>query len=139
MTGAETCKAVARAVHDATVGAFDLELAYGLVCVPGPRAACVRDDDNRYDVTARPVRQHGYVVHEVAHDGLRLHGEDDPEDAVGYTAGALMLHRQWFDRGTGCTMGRRSPSTCRRLFPRRGADSTGDVDQAEQSGSSQRP
>jgi hypothetical protein len=101
---AETWEGVATAVHDATgidapVSAFDLATAYGLVCVAGARGtACLRDDVIRYDASARPVRQHGYVVHEVAHYVLRLHGEADPEDAVGYTAGALMLPRATFDR-----------------------------------------
>jgi hypothetical protein len=91
-------------VHDATgidapVSAFDLATAYSLVCVAGSRGtACLQDDVIRYDASARPVRQHGYVVHEVAHYVLRLHGEPDPEDAVGYTAGALMLPGVSFDR-----------------------------------------
>jgi Zn-dependent peptidase ImmA (M78 family) len=102
--GYEAWEGVARAVHDATgidapVSAFDLATAYGLACVPGARGtASLEGDVVRYDAQARLVRQHGSIAHEVAHYVLRLHGEPDPELAVRYTAGALMLPRSTFDR-----------------------------------------
>lgn len=94
----------ARAVHDETgvsapVDAFQLARAVGLVCMPGPRGTAALDGDLvRYDASARPVRQHGLIAHEVAHRVLQLHGEADTEPAANYTAGALMLPRARFDR-----------------------------------------
>lgn len=91
-------------MHDATgidapVDAFLLARACGLLCVPGPRSKAFLDGETvYYDNQAREVRQHGLIAHEVAHYVLRLHGEDDSEDAARYTAGALMLPRVSFDR-----------------------------------------
>jgi len=90
-------------VHDATgldapVCAFELAAACGLVCVPGGRGASLVGDVVSYDASARPVRQHGLVAHEVAHYVLRLHGEPDDEASANCTAGALMLPRARYDR-----------------------------------------
>jgi hypothetical protein len=100
----DTYEGLARAVHDETgigapVSAFELAAACDLVCLPGPRsAACLQDDVVRYDASARPVRQHGLIAHEVAHFVLRMHREPDGESAADYTAGALLLPRARFDR-----------------------------------------
>lgn len=100
----QTCEAVARAVHDATgvdapVDAFELAVACGLRLEAGQRGGAMLDGDVvRFDVQARPQRQHGLVAHEVAHYVLRLHGEPDPEPAARYTAGALLVPRAAYDR-----------------------------------------
>lgn len=95
---------VALSVHrgtgvDAPVDAFELADLCGLSLVPDARGgAFLRGEAVHYDGAARHVRQHGLVAHETAHHVLRLHGEDDPEQAARYTAGALMLPRADFDR-----------------------------------------
>jgi hypothetical protein len=100
----DTYEGVARAVHDATgvgapVSAFQLAAACDLVCLPGRRSrTCLKGDVVRYDASARPVRQHGLIAHEVAHFVLRMHGESDGESAADYTAGALLLPRARYDR-----------------------------------------
>lgn len=106
MDGAEiqAWEGVASAVHNETgleapIDAFDLADHCGLRIEPGPRGTASLDGDViRYDVSARPVRQHGMVAHETAHHVLRLHAEPDPEPAARYVAGALMLPRATFDR-----------------------------------------
>jgi hypothetical protein len=125
---------VARAAHDATgidapVSAFDLATAYGLTCIPDERGGAFLDgDDVHYDGRARPVRQHGLVAHEVAHYLLRRHGEDDPEPAARYTAGALMLPRRAYDRDLRETawdlheLRRRHPNASAELCARRIAE-----------------
>ncbi len=108
----QRCEGVARSAHDETgigapVSAFDLAAAYGLVCVPDRRANAVLDGDViRFDATARLVRQHGLIAHEVAHYLLRLREADIAsveqegleEFAANYTAGALMLPPARFDK-----------------------------------------
>lgn len=104
LAAVEVWEGVAQAVHDETgieapVSAFELADACGLQLVAGPRGgARLVGDQVHFDVTARPVRQHGLVAHEVAHWVLQEHGEPDDEGAARYTAGALMLPRQSFDR-----------------------------------------
>lgn len=94
----------ARAFHDATgigapVDAFRMARAVGVLCIAGPRGkAGLEGDVLFYDASARLVRQHGLVSHEVAHRLLRLHGEADTEPAANYTSGALMLPGSPFDR-----------------------------------------
>ncbi len=123
-------EAVARAAHEATgidapVSAFDLAAAYGLVCLPRRRSGALLDGDVvRYDSSARPVRQHGLVAHEVAHHLLRLHSEPDSEVAAGYTAGALLLPRARFDRDLRRTwdlfhLGRLHPNASAEMIARR--------------------
>ena len=100
----QTCEAVARATHDATgvdapVDAFELATACGLRLEAGERGGAVLVDDIvRFDIHARPQRQHGLIAHEVAHYVLRWHGEPDPEAAARYTAGALLVPRAAYDR-----------------------------------------
>lgn len=97
-------EAVARAVHEATgidapVDARELAVACGLRLAHCGRGLALLDGDVvHYDPHARPQRQHGMIAHEVAHHVLRYHGERDTEQAARYTAGALLLPRQAYDR-----------------------------------------
>lgn len=95
---------VARTVHqetgiDAPVDARELAVACGLRLAYCGRGQALLDGDViRYDASARPVRQHGMIAHEVAHYVLRYHGEEDTEQAARYTAGALLVPRAAYDR-----------------------------------------
>jgi IrrE N-terminal-like domain len=100
----DTWEAVARAVHedtgaDAPVSARELAVMCGLRLEPAGRGhGSLQHGVIRYDVHARPVRQHGIIAHELAHYVLRLYGEPDPEPAARYTAGALLVPRAAYDR-----------------------------------------
>jgi len=102
---------VARALHDETgadapINAMVLARAAGLELRPTIGAVgSLMGDVIRYDPTARHVRQHGQVAHELAHWALREYGEpeDDVEPAARYLAGALMLPRREFDRDLSAT------------------------------------
>jgi len=131
MVEIEAWEGVARAVHDATgidapVSAFELAAAYELRCLADTRGTAYLDgQDVHYDGQARLVRQHGMIAHEVAHYVLQLYGEDDPEPAARYTAGALMLPRAIFDRDVRSTawdleqLRRRHPNTSAEMLARR--------------------
>jgi hypothetical protein len=97
------CEQVARAVHNATgidapVDALELAAACGLELRHARGRAKLRDGVIYFDPTARHVRQQGQVVHETAHYVLRFHGVTDTEQAVGYTAAALMLPPRRYDQ-----------------------------------------
>ncbi len=102
--GIEAYESVARSIHDETgidapVSAFDLAGALALRCLPDVRGHAFLDgEDIHYDGSTRLVKQHGDVVHEIAHYVLRENSVLDTEPAVAYTAGALMLPRGAFDR-----------------------------------------
>jgi hypothetical protein len=85
---------------DPPVDAFELAAACGLEVRPGPRGGRGgrRGDTILVDLTARLVRQHGIVAHELGHWALERAGEDDSENGARYLAGAFMLPRRPFER-----------------------------------------
>lgn len=130
----EQWEAVARDIHDQTgidapVDAFELAALCGLHLEPGGREhGALERNVVRYDVHARPVRQHGTVAHETAHYVLRLVGMPDTEPAARATAGALMVPRATFDRDLRETgwdleeLRRRHPNASAEIIARRVAE-----------------
>ncbi|MFW6087506.1 MAG: ImmA/IrrE family metallo-endopeptidase [Myxococcota bacterium] len=87
------------------VDAFELAELCGCEVRPGRRGGGGgrRGDVILVDVTARTVRQHGVVAHELGHWALERAGEDDSEDGARYLGGAFMLPRRPFERDLDAT------------------------------------
>lgn len=89
---------------DAYVDAFELADCCGLRVVRAYAARARLHGRTVYvDTTARIVRQHGLVAHEVGHFLLLRAREDNTERGANYLSGALMLPRRRFDRDLGTT------------------------------------
>lgn len=96
---------IAREVHDETgveppIDAFRLAEQLGFrvrFWAKGGAAVNARTRTIWVSAKARPVRQHGLVLHELGHALTARAGEDDrDEGAARYLAGALMLPRERF-------------------------------------------
>lgn len=97
-----TWEGIAADLHNETgisapVDAFLIADRCGIEVRGGARSSRREGNVVYLDATARRVRAHGVLAHEIGHFALERAGEPDSEQGARYLAGALMLPRRDFD------------------------------------------